>query len=166
MRLKHMNHKRISRIMIKYDLTAKIRRRNPYKEIMKKTMEHRIFPNLLQRDFHQVLPYNVFCTDITYLKIRIGFVYLSVIKDVATGEIVAWNLSLRLDMTLVTDTVRNMNLKSCDDIMIHSDQGFHYTNPGYIALLAELHMIQSMSNKGNCIDNSPVEYRNHLLAKN
>jgi hypothetical protein len=49
MRLPDMNHKKIQRIMRKYNLAARVRRKNPYKEIMKKTMEHRIFENQLQR---------------------------------------------------------------------------------------------------------------------
>ena len=157
MRLKAINHKKISRIMVKYDLTAKVRRRNPYKQIMKKTMEHRIFPNKLQREFSQIVPFRVFCTDITYLPWQSVFVYLSVIKDIATGEVVAWNLSSGLEVTLVTDTVKNMRLNSFKNIMIHSDQGFHYTNPSYIELIKELKMIQSMSGKGSCIDNAPIE---------
>jgi transposase InsO family protein len=48
-------------------------------------------------------------------------------------------------------------LESLAEILIHSDQGFHYTNPEYIKELKDLNMIQSMSRKGNCIDNSPVE---------
>ncbi len=152
-----MNHKKIQRIMRKYDLLVKVRRRNPYKAIMKKRLEHRIFPNKLQREFNQIIPFKVFCTDITYIPFRNVFVYLSVIKDIASGEVMAWNLSLYLEMTLVTDTIKNMRLESYENIMIHSDQGFHYTNPTYIELVKELEMIQSMSGKGNCIDNAPIE---------
>ena len=152
-----MNHKKIQRIMKKYGLLVKIRRRNPYKAIMKKTMEHRVFENKLQREFSQVIPFKVFCTDITYLRFRGRFVYLSVIKDIASGEVVAWNLSMYLETTLVTETLKNMKLESYDGIMIHSDQGFHYTNPVYIEIVKELRMIQSMSSKGKCIDNAPIE---------
>jgi transposase InsO family protein len=157
MRLKAMNHKKIQRIMKKYDLVTKVRRRNPYKAIMKKRMEHRIFPNKLQREFRQATPFKVFCTDITYIPFQNAFAYLSVIKDIASGEVMAWNLCLHLDEILVTDTLKNMNLHSYDGIMIHSDQGFHYTNPDYIDLVKELKMIQSMSGKGSCIDNAPIE---------
>lgn len=157
MRLEDMNHKKIQRIMRKYGLIAKVRRRNPYKAIMKKTMEHRIFENKLQREFCQMIPFKVFCTDITYIRFLGRFVYLSVIKDIASGEVVTWNLSLYLEMTLVTETIRNMRLDSSESIMIHSDQGFHYTNPVYIEIVKELKMIQSMSGKGNCIDNAPIE---------
>ena len=77
-------------------------------------------------------------------------------KDIASGEVVAWNLSKGLEETLVLDTIRNMPRVS-DDAMIHSDQGFHYTNPQYIAAVEALGMVQSMSGKGNCIDNAPIE---------
>jgi hypothetical protein len=89
MRLPSMNHKKIQRIMRKYNLTARVRRKNPYKEIMKKTMEHRTFENQLQREFQQMIPFKVFCTDITYLRFHNRFVYLSVIKDIASGEVMA-----------------------------------------------------------------------------
>jgi len=157
MRIPDMNHKKIQRIMKKYSLVVKVRRRNPYKDIMKKTMEHRVFDNKLQREFNQLVPFKVFCTDITYIRFLNHFVYLSVIKDIASGEIVAWNLSVYLEMTLVTETIKNLKLDSHEDIMIHSDQGFHYTNPVYIEMVKELKMVQSMSGKGNCIDNAPIE---------
>lgn len=157
MRLTTMNHKKIKRIMRKFGLVTKVRKKNPYKQMMKKNLEHRIFPNRLEREFHQIVPYKVFCTDITYIPFQNGFAYLSVIKDVASGEVVAWNLSLYLEMTLVTNTIKNLRLDSYEDVMIHSDQGFHYTNPTYIEIVKELKMIQSMSGKGKCIDNAPIE---------
>jgi putative transposase len=150
MRLEAMNHKKIQRIMRKYDLITKVRKRNPYKAIMKKRLEHRIFPNKLQREFQQIVPFKIFCTDITYIPFQNGFTYLSVIKDIASGEVVAWNVSLYLEMTLVTETVRNLRVELCEDAMIHSDQGFHYTNPDYIEIVKEFKLIQSMSSKGNC----------------
>jgi len=156
-----MNHKKIIRIMKKYQLAAKIRRINPYKEIMKKTMGHWTFENKLNREFDQSDPFKVFCTDITYLPLNHRFAYLSVIKDVASGEIMAWNLAGHLKMNLVIDTIKNMKnnnfISSFENIMIHSDQGFHYTNPLYIEQIKELGMTQSMSRKGNCIDNAPIE---------
>ncbi len=156
MRLSTMNHKKIQRIMRKYGIMARVRRRNPYKAIMKKRMEHRILTNKLQRAFDQTVPYTVFCTDITYIPLQNSFVYLSVVKDIASGEAVAWNLSDGLEENLVLDTVRNMP-RVYQDAMIHSDQGFHYTNPQYIEMVEALGMLQSMSGKGSCIDNAPIE---------
>ena len=51
----------------------------------------------------------------------------------------------------------DLPISSFDNIMIHSDQGFHYTNPQYIKVVKDLNMVQSMSRKGNCIDNAPME---------
>lgn len=157
MRLPDVNHKKIQRIMRKYDLIAKVRRKNPYKQIMKKRLEHRTFPNLLKRQFDQALPYKVFSTDITYIPFQNEFVFLSVVKDIASGEAISWNISRGLEMTLVADTIRQIPRELCADVMIHSDQGFHYTHPGYIKLVKDLRMIQSMSAKGNAIDNAPIE---------
>ena len=81
------------------------------------------------------------------------------IKDIASREIVGWKLSLHLEMSIVIDTIAHMkgNIFSCVDILIHSDQGVHYTAPDYIAAVKNLGMIQSMSRKANCIDNAPIE---------
>lgn len=158
-----MNHKKIIRIKQKYNLVTKIRRKNPYKMIMKKSLEHRTFENKLNREFNQMIPFSIFSTDITYIPFNHRFAYLSVIKDIASGEVMAWNLSMHLEMSLVMDTVENMKnhpniiSSSLENIMIHSDQGFHYTNPLYIEELKKLNMVQSMSRKGNCIDNAPIE---------
>lgn len=150
-----MNHKKIIRIMKKYNLVAKIRKRNPYKAIMKKTQEHRIFENKLDRQFSLNIPRKVFCADITYIPFNSRFAYLSVAKDIATGEVAAWHLLPHITMPLVLETLEK--LKPHQDAMIHSDQGFHYTNPEYIQKVKVLKMIQSMSRKGNCIDNAPIE---------
>lgn len=150
-----MNHKKISRIMKKYNLVVKIRRRNPYKAIMKKTAEHRTFENKLARNFNQIIPHRFFCTDITYLFYNNRVAYLSVVKDIATGEIVAWYLSQHITMELVLSTIDKM--EKYKNALIHSDQGFHYTNPEYIKRLKSSEIVQSMSRKGNCIDNAPIE---------
>ena len=93
-----MNHKKIIRIMKKYNLIAKIRKRNPYKDIMKKTAEHRTFENKLNREFNQMIPRKVFCTDITYLFFSNTVAYLSAVKDIASREIVAWTLSKNIQI--------------------------------------------------------------------
>jgi len=156
-----MNHKKIVRIKNKYNLVTRIRRKNPYKEILKKTREHRTFKNILDRNFKQDNPRKVFCSDITYLPFSGNMAYLSATKDIGSREIVAWNLSRHLQMDLVFDTIKHMEdnkeVPSLRNILMHSDQGFHYTSPGYVSKIKELNMVQSMSRKGNCIDNSPME---------
>lgn len=158
-----MNHKKIQRVMKKYYLFAKIRRINPYKMIMKRSQEHRTYNNLLDRQFEQVVPFHVFCTDITYLPYNHRMAYLSVVKDIASGEVVSFHLSQHIDMNIVMTTIVNMKNNpifqtiSLKNVLIHSDQGVHYTHPDYIRAIQELGMVQSMSRKGNCTDNAPIE---------
>jgi putative transposase len=157
---KPMNLKKIRRIMTKYGLVTKIRRVNPYKMIMKKTMEHATAPNVLNREFDQKEPYKILGTDISYLPYHYRFAYLSVVKDIVTGEILSWELSQHLEMGIVMNTMEKLKRddgKDFEGVLLHSDQGFHYTNPLYIQKLKELKMIQSMSRKGKCIDNAPTE---------
>ena len=127
--------------------------------IMKKSLEHRTLENKLNREFKQGTPRRVFCTDITYIPFNYRFAYLSVVKDISTGEVVSWDLAKHLAMDLVINTIDKLEneIPSLKEIMIHSDQGFHYTSPVYIQRIRELNMLQSMSRKGNCIDNAPVE---------
>ena len=157
-----MNHKKIKRLMKKYDLVTQVRRRNPYKLLAKATQEHTTAPNLLRRQFDQEAPYKAFGADITYLYDGKGQrSYLSIIRDIATGEIVAHHVSASLGMDLSLEVITQATARLCDqnltEALIHSDQGFHYTHPSYIKHLANHGMIQSMSRKGNCLDNAPVE---------
>ena len=149
------NHKKIKRIMKRYGLYCKVRRKNPYKAIMKKTAEHRTFDNRLNRQFAQTVPGRFFGTDITYIPFGHHFAYLAIVKDIASGEIVAWHVSQYITMELVLTMMDK--LERYPGAMIHSDQGFHFTNPAYIDKVTILHMLQSMSRKANCIDNAPTE---------
>lgn len=127
--------------------------------IMKKTQEHKICQNILNRQFQQLAPCKALCTDITYLYYGSGRrAYLSAIKDIATGEILAWELSMNIELEFVIKTVIKLKqLSLLSDTLLHSDQGSHYTSPLYIQTIKKLGMIQSMSRKGNCIDNAPME---------
>ncbi len=157
-----MNHKKILRLMRKYNFFAKIRRKNPYKQLSKATQEHRTVPNILNRQFKQDEPGKVFVTDITYLKMKTGqTAYLSCVKDVASREVAAYDLSVSLSMRIVYRTLRKLN-EALDgnlhpEAMIHSDQGFHYTHPEYQKRVKLMGLTQSMSRRGNCIDNAPIE---------
>ena len=77
-----MNHKKVLRLMNKYNLLAKIRRKNPYKQIMKANQEHRTAPNKLNREFSWISPLMKLWTDITYIRFKWKWIYLSIIKEV------------------------------------------------------------------------------------
>lgn len=157
-----MNHKKIRRIMKKYNLNTKIRRKNPYKYIAKATKEHKIKKNILKREFRQDKPLKVLLTDITYVYYANGEkAYLGAVKDVATREIVSYHVSSTLSMDLGLRPIEDIgNLYTKDELngcIIHSDQGIHYTSPNFIHMCDKFSLNQSMSRKGNCLDNAPME---------
>ncbi|MDM5265697.1 MULTISPECIES: IS3 family transposase, partial [Bacillus cereus group] len=157
-----MNLKRIYRIMRKYNLVTKIRRANPYKHIAKATQEHKTCPNLLKRQFNQEEPEKSMLTDITYLFYGKGKkAYLSCVKDSTTREILAYHVSSSLQMDIVYQTLNNLKERLGESIhseaLLHSDQGIHYTHPEFQKRVREMGIRQSMSRRGNCLDNAPME---------
>lgn len=156
------NLKRIRRIMKKYGIVCPIRKANPYRRMMKATQEHRVLPNLLNRNFKQEIPGKVLLTDITYLFYGKGKkAYLSTVKDGSTNEILAYHLSDRMTLDIATDTLlklkNNRKVKLDSDAFIHSDQGVHYTSPIFQKMVKKYRLGQSMSRRGNCWDNAPQE---------
>ncbi len=152
-----MNHKKVLRIMNKYDLLAIIRKKDPYSKIRKANQEHKVATNILNREFRWIIPLQKLWTDITYIKFQWKWIYLSIIKDMITWEILAHKLSENLSIEFVLETVKQLWKASIKWALIHSDQWFHYTHPSFRNLLEKAWYIQSMSRKGNCIDNAPTE---------
>ena len=165
MRLLHegirMNRKKIVRLMRKYALTCPIRKANPYRRMAKAMRTNKVADNLLKREFRQHGPRKVLLTDITYLPLNGEFLYLSVVLDVCTAEALAHVLSRSLEVDFVLQTLQllALNHPECinSDVMIHSDQGCHYTSVKFQELAADLGLRQSMSRRGNCWDNAPQE---------
>ena len=155
-----INRKTVQRIMRKYGIKCKIRKTNPYRKMVKATKEHRVLPNVLNREFKQEIPGKVLLTDITYIKYKgSNIAYLSTIKDGSTNEILAYKLSKNLKLDFVLCTVKNL-VKAHKGILtkestIHSDQGVHYTSPKFQKLLKRYGLQQSMSRRGNYWDNAP-----------
>ena len=145
--------------MRKYDLLSIIRRKNPYARIRKANQEHKTAENILNRKFGGLKAFSKIGTDISYLKFQSKWIYLSIMKDMTTGEILSNQVSGSLELWFIDDTLKD--LEQIKDklqwALIHSDQGFHYTHPSFKKAVEELGCIQSMSRKGNCIDNSPTE---------
>lgn len=157
-----MNLKKIRRLMSTYGLVCPIRKKNPIKAILHAQQTHRIYKNEVGRNFFQGKSKKVLLTDITYLSFGAGRrAYLSVIKDASTKMILSWQISLSLELTFVIETVRELldfyEGELDMNVMIHSDQGVHYTSIEYQELLKENGILQSMSRRGNCWDNAPQE---------
>jgi putative transposase len=157
-----ISRKKIQRIMNKYGIICPHRKANPYKKIAKATKEHQVVPNKLNREFKQGVPGKVLLTDITYLPYNgSSMAYLSTIKDASTNELLAYHVSDRITLDIATKTIHKlMNNKKVSlhsEAFIHSDQGSHYTSPRYQKLLKKHGLGQSMSRRGNCWDNAPME---------
>lgn len=163
-----MNLKKIRRLMRKFGLFCPIRKANPYRRMMKATKEHSVCDNLVNRVFKTGIPYNVLLTDITYLFYgNTKKCYLSTIKDAETKEILAYYVSETMKLDISLETIKRLKKNKTviinEDTKIHSDQGVHYTSPKFHVLLKKYNIQQSMSRKGNCWDNAPMEsYFGHM----
>lgn len=172
---KIMNLKKIARIKIQYGLITKIRRKKYYRRFVKLNQEHKTAPNHLSRQFRRKKVDEVYSTDVTQLNYgNSQKAYLAVFKDLGSKEIVSSAVSgthdLRLVNTALMKALQKLTSKKRKSLMIHSDQGFEYTHFNYRNQLKENGITQSMSRKGNCIDNAPVEsffgyIKDHLELK-
>jgi transposase InsO family protein len=116
-------------------------------------------PNLLERNFTASAPNRVWVTDITFVPTRRGWLYVAAIVDLFARRIVGWAMSQRIDQQLVLDAL-HMAVKRrrpSPGLIIHSDQGQQYAASTYRSVLKELGIVQSMSRKGNCLDNAVAE---------
>ena len=121
-------------------------------------------PNLLNRVFQAERPNVCWLSDITYIPTREGWLYLAAILDVYSRAVVGWGMSKNLDSKLAMDA---LNMAVCQrgtgpDIL-HSDQGSTYAASEYRTLLSKYNIRQSMSRKGDCWDNAPMESFFHTL---
>ena len=96
-------------------------------------------------------------TDITYLYYSLWKCYLSILKDMVTGEVLSYKVSSNLGLDFVIYTIKNASNLLQSWSIIQSDQWWHYTHPIYSNTLKKLWVIQSMSRKWNCLDNAPTE---------
>lgn len=165
MRLLHMgirmNHKKIRRLMHKYHLFCPIRKANPYRRMAKALKTNAVADNRVKREFKEHGPRAILLTDITYIPVKDGFCYLSVILDAFTMQVLSYCLSDSLEVDFVLETVnqliRNHGTTITPNTIIHSDQGCHYTSNKFRELVESTGLGQSMSRRGNCWDNAPQE---------
>ena len=123
-----------------------------------------VFENRLNRDFTSSIPLKKLATDITYVPTTDGFIYLSAVQDLFNNEIVSYHISSKNDLELVFATLNK--LPSARGAILHSDQGFQYTNKRYQDALKEKNIQGSHSRKGNCLDNARMEsFFSHLKTE-
>jgi len=158
----HMNIKKIRRLMKKYNLVCPIRKANPYRRASNAIVTGQVAPNLLNREFGSRGPRKVLLTDITYIiNGQAPRCYMCTIIDACTKELLAWTLSISLEMDFVLEAATNMvkkyGVSLTAETLIHSDQGSHYKSVKFAQLVKDSELRQSMSRKANCWDNAPQE---------
>ena len=149
----NINHKRVYRIMQKMGLQGQIKHRKRY--TTNSQHPYKRFPNLI-KDLTIHCPDQVWASDITYVRLNRGFVYLAVIMDVFTRCIRGWHLSRDLDHGLTLTVLKN-SLKKGKPEIHHSDQGLQYAASEYVNTLQNAGVKISMTDLGAAWQNGHVE---------
>lgn len=151
-----VNHKTVQRLMNYLGLKSLVRTKK-YRSFRG---EHASLPNVLNRQFDAPRPNKKWVTDVTEFNVRGDKLYLSPIMDLYNGEIVTYEMQTRplysLVGSMLDKALRKLNGRH-DGLLLHSDQGWHYQMPAYRKQLREHGLTQSMSRKGNCLDNAAME---------
>lgn len=149
------NHKKISRYKSIFNIETKSRRKSKlFTRNMKKRKQKYMAPNLLNCNFTSTISWQKLSTDVSYIKCTNGLLYLSAVKDLFNNEIVSYSISENNDTNLIIESFSNVKpFKG----VVHSDQGAQYYSYRYIEMLNEKGYSRSMSRRGACWENSPIE---------
>jgi transposase InsO family protein len=151
-----LNHKTVKRLMNELGLKSFVR---PKKYHSYKGIEGKSFPNILKRNF-KVTGFNQkWVTDVTEFNICGQRIFLSALIELYNQEVISYTISNSPSLKFVCMTIRNIfdKYENLSGLIIHSDQGWHYKTESYTQMLSMKGVIQSMSRKGNCLDNCMVE---------
>ena len=148
---------RVARLMRQVRLQG--RRRRQYKITTQSRHNLPVAPNLLARNFRATVPNLKWLTDITYVRTGQGWLYLSIVLDLYARLVVGWAIEPYLTdrLTLKALQMALSRRKPPPGLLHHSDRGSQYASGRYRTLLAEQHMVPSMSRTGNVYDNAPME---------
>jgi putative transposase len=148
----HVNNKKIRRIMSLMDLQAIY----PKKKTTFTNKEHKIYPYLL-RDLIINKSDQVWATDISYIKMSKGFVYLVALIDLFSRKIINWQLSITMEKEFCIEMLETALISNKKPEIINSDQGSQFTSNEWIKVLINNNIKVSMDGKGRCIDNILME---------
>ena len=151
-----VNHKKIQRLMQAMGLKSLVR---PKKYCSYRGEMHAAVPNVLQRQFEAAQPNQRWVTDVTEFNVGGQKLYLSPVLDLYNGEIVAYQTARQPAFQLVSTMLKKAvgTLGRSDRPLLRSDQGWQYQMSAYRDQLAARQITQSMSRKGNCLDNAAME---------
>ncbi len=154
------NLKKIIRIKKKLGLITLLRRPSKYSSFLRSKEVHREIPNLLCRRFKPDFGEVLLSTDVTELRYGNGQkAYLSAVQNLGSKEIMNFCVMPTPQVEMVMAGIDQMlnSISKDKKIVLHSDQGFQYTSHIYRSKLKEYGVTQSMSRRGNCLDNAPIE---------
>lgn len=151
-----INHKTVQRLMKELELICRVRMKK-YKSY--KGDVGKIAPNLLERDFEAEKPNQKWVTDVTEFGLFGQKLYLSPILDLCSRDIVSYTISDKPVLSMATEMLNQAFAKIPDstNLVLHSDQGWQYQHNQYQRMLQTKGIQQSMSRKGNCLDNAVIE---------
>lgn len=160
---KHVSRRRIGRLMKQAGLVCRTKRR--FKVTTDSKHNEPISPNLLDRQFKGHKPNRCYVGDITYIPTETGWLYLAVVIDLYSRQVVGWAMANHMKASLVNDALCMALWRRKPDkgLLYHTDRGSQYASKNHRAILRDHHITQSMSRRGNCWDNAVVESFFHTL---
>jgi transposase InsO family protein len=152
-----IGHERVRQSLNRQGLRTVYRRQ--YRVTTDSDHQKPLAPNVLNRRFDGWKINQAWTSDITYLPTAEGWLYLAVILDLGTRRVVGWAMSERINAKLVCDALHMAywQRQPKGGLLLHSDRGSQYASDEYRQLIQQFRMTQSMSRKGNCWDNAPME---------
>ncbi len=152
-----INHKTVLKLMKSLDLRGKTRKNDKYHSY--KGEIGKIAENLLNREFEASKPYEKLTTDVTQFEVGNEKIYLSPVMDLYNREILSYSISLSPNLEQIREMLNGLyeKLPETATPIFHSDQGWQYQHSEYQSSLKEHNIVQSMSRKGNCMDNGAME---------
>ncbi len=151
------SRKRVERLM--RELGIRARHKRQFKVTTNSKHNYPVAPNLLNRQFQVNAPNQVWVADITYIRTFEGWLYLAAVMDLFSRKIVGWSMSEKIstDLAIAALKMAIRSRKPSKGLMHHSDRGVQYANHAYRKVLKKYAVTRSMSRKGNCWDNAPME---------
>jgi putative transposase len=127
----------------------------------------RLAPNRLEQRFEARRPNDAWVTDITFVRTYEGWLYLAVVVDLFSRQVVGWSMGSRIDSHLVLQALLMAvwRRRPTGNTVVHSDQGSQFTSGHWQAFLHDHHLVPSMSRRGNCLDNAVAESFFQLLKR-
>ena len=153
-----VGQKRVARLMRELEIHGKMAKRK-HPKTTQSDDNHPVAPNLLDRQFNKWKPNQVWLTDITYIETQEGYLYTAGVLDLGSRQLVGLAMAdhMRTDLVIQALDMALIQQRPQPGLLHHSDRGSQYTSHEYQQKLKDAQFVSSMSRRGNCLDNAPME---------